>query len=314
MWDFGRYEKELLSLRWTALGQWEQWMSYALSGGGKRLRPFLAWLSYTFYAGGRAKWEEVLPLLHAIELFHTFTLIHDDIMDKSQIRRGLPTLYRQTNENVAILIGDAFLISAYQQLTSLPPEVCKQIGEVLCHAALRVCYGQLLDLEMSERPTAEASMEIYLKMITEKTGALLGAALEAGGILAGVPLSEAQKLREVGEGLGRFFQLQDDYLDAFGEATGKVKGGDIAEGKKTFLWLWLWERASPSERQVLDNLSLSPEERRMFGLKLYEKYELRPRAEAYLSEVRESLEERIQAVACKEALAEVLRQISERLR
>ncbi len=312
VWEIDKYEAALRESRWTELGAWEQWMHYALSGGGKRFRPYLAWRSYSFYAGEAASWSEALPLLKAIELLHTFTLVHDDVMDKSDLRRGRPTLYRLTDADTAILVGDALLIGVYQEIMHLPAHACKVVGDILSRAALRVCHGQLLDLDLTKRPTAEVSMDLYLQMITEKTGALIGAALEAGAALGGAAPPETQQLRALGEAIGRFFQLQDDYLDAFGEETGKIRGGDIAEGKKTFLWLWAWEKASPEERVQME--SLSGEARRTFGLELYERLGLRTAGEAYLQKAYDELMTLLPTVACHSMLSEIVQQLVGRAR
>jgi len=285
-------------------------MTYALAGGGKRLRPALAWESYRFYQGENASWEKGLPLLQAIELLHTFTLVHDDVMDRSVLRRGRPTLYKQTNENTAILIGDALLIAVYQRLAEIAEPALKPLITCLSQAALRVCHGQLQDLALAQTPTPQVSLKAYLHMITEKTGALLGAALEAGALLATAPQAECIALRQAGELLGRFFQLQDDYLDAFGEETGKIRGGDIAEGKKTFLWLWAWEEATLREKNLLEDPATPPEKRRETGLALYERLNLRKRGLTFLETAYEDF---LQA-AQKVQMGAVLRQIGESLR
>ncbi len=310
VWNLSAFEESLAGLRWPELGAWEKWMKYALDGGGKRLRPALAWESYRFYQGESASWEKALPLLQAIELLHTFTLVHDDVMDRSALRRGRPTLYKQTDENTAILIGDALLIAVYQRLAQMDVPETNQLATCLSQAALRVCHGQLQDLTLAQTPTPQVSMEAYLTMITEKTGALLGAALEAGALLAQAPMSECQQLRHAGELLGRFFQLQDDYLDAFGEETGKVRGGDIAEGKKTFLWLWAWEKATPHEKSLLEDPTTPPEKRREIGLNLYDRLALRERGQAFLQAAYEEFLQALQAVQ----MSKILRQIGESLR
>lgn len=312
VWDKAKYEDALTTLRWAEMGEWERWMQYALAGGGKRFRPQLAWFSYAFYAGAHASWEVALPLLRGIELLHTFTLVHDDVMDRSDLRRGRPTIYRLTDADTAILIGDALLIGVYQEVMHLPAHACKAIGDILSHAALRVCHGQLLDLDMTKRPTAEVGVELYLQMITEKTGALIGAALEAGAALAGADENETRALRIVGEAIGRYFQLQDDYLDAFGEETGKVRGGDIAEGKKTFLWLWAWQEASPEEQVQMERLS--GEARRAFGLELYERLGLRAAGEAYMQRAYDELMALLPTVACHSMLMGMVHQLAGRVR
>ncbi|MCS6790448.1 MAG: polyprenyl synthetase family protein [Bacteroidia bacterium] len=282
MWDLHLYDYTLLSLRWKELGEWEPWMHYALESGGKRVRPFLAWKAYAFYAGEAASWEEALPLLHAIELLHNFTLVHDDVMDRSPLRRGRLTLYQKTNENTAILIGDALLIAVYERLSYLPASVQPSITRIICEGALEVCQGQLSDLALAARPTAGVSMEEYEAMILQKTGALMGTALAVGGLLGGASSEEISLLKQIGRKIGRLFQLQDDYLDAFGEDTGKERGCDIAEGKKTFLWLWAYAEATPEEQSQLDSYCLPPEARREIGLALYERLGLRQRGASFL--------------------------------
>lgn len=293
MWDLHQYNHTLLSLRWPQLGEWEQWMHYVLESGGKRIRPFLAWKTYAFYAGEGASWDEALPLLHAIELLHNFTLVHDDVMDHSLLRRGRPTLHQKTDENTAILIGDALLIAVYERLSHLPLLVQPAITQMVCEAALEVCQGQLRDLALAARPTASVAMEEYEQMILQKTGALMGLALAAGGLLGGAPPEEIPLLKQIGQKVGRLFQLQDDYLDAFGEDTGKQRGSDIAEGKKTFLWLWAYAEAAPEEQSQLDSPHLPPEMRRELGLALYERLGLRQRAASFLMAAYQELLEEI---------------------
>ncbi|MCS6895194.1 MAG: polyprenyl synthetase family protein [Bacteroidia bacterium] len=312
MWQSDTYEKSLSELSWPYLGKWAQWMDYAVGGGGKRLRPYLVWRIYEFYAGESASWERALPLMRSIELLHTFTLVHDDVMDKSQLRRGKPTLYHLTDENTAILIGDALLIGVYQELMNLPPESCKRVASILSTAALRVCHGQLLDLELGRQPTASVTEASYFEMIKEKTGALIGAALEAGAALAQAPIEECERLRLIGESIGVYFQAQDDYLDAFGDHTGKSRGGDIVEGKKTFLWLWAWNEATEEDRSRLENMH--GEERRLFGLALYESLGLRERGEVFLKEVRQRTEELLIGVSCHALIREILHRLEGRSR
>lgn len=312
MWSPSKYEEALKGLDWGALGEWGKWAEYALSGGGKRLRPSLAWESYAFYAGEKARWEEALPLLHAIEILHTFTLVHDDVMDRSVLRRGRPTLHRETDEATAILIGDALLIRVYEQLMELPPALCKVVGEILSRAALRVCYGQLLDLDLAKRPTETVSMETYLQMITEKTGALIGAALAAGAALAGASADEVALLHQAGEGIGRFFQLQDDYLDAFGEEIGKLRGGDIVERKRTFLWLWAWAEATPEEKASLEADDIPAENRRQIGLALYERLGLKERAAEYLRHQQREVEALFDSLQSAALLLKIMHRLMHR--
>lgn len=274
------WQTEWVLEAWPELGQWERWMHYALTGGGKHLRPRLAWAVYRLYAK-EPTWEEALPALRAIERLHNFTLVHDDVMDDSPLRRGRPTLYRLTDANTAILLGDALLIAAYDSLASLPAPKVGPIVRYLSRQALRVCHGQLLDLALAREPTQAVSYEVYHQMITEKTGALMGASLAIGGLLAEVGPELVAQLQKAGETLGVFFQLQDDYLDAFSTQSGKKLGGDIAEGKKTFLWLWAYELAPPAIRRYMDEAS-DPETRRLEVLRFYQEAGLQARAKRFL--------------------------------
>ncbi len=276
------WEEALASTAWPELGEWERWMAYALEGGGKRLRPRLIWEAYATYTE-QPSLEAVLPAMHAIELVHTFTLVHDDVMDRSALRRDRPTLYRLTDANTAILIGDALLIAAYERLAALLPQQVGPVTQWLSRQALRVCHGQLLDLALAQRSTMSVALSDYLHMIQEKTGALMGAALAIGGLLAAQEKPLIEALQRAGEALGVFFQVQDDYLDAFSTQTGKVLGGDIVEGKRTFLWLWAYEEASPAIQRLMEDPEAG-EKRREVLLALYQREAFAQRAKAFLEE------------------------------
>lgn len=255
-------------------------MHYALEGGGKRLRPRLVWEVYALYAKGDPDLAEALPAMRAIELVHTFTLVHDDVMDRSDLRRGRPTIHTLKDENTAILIGDALMIAAYEVLSDLQPEVSTKVLRHLSRQALRVCHGQLLDLELARRPTPQVQIEDYLLMIREKTGALMGAAMAVGGLLAQQEAPLITALQDAGEKLGIFFQVQDDYLDAYSTETGKPLGGDIVEGKRTFLWLWAYEEGSPAVRALMEDPTKG-EERRAILLEYYHRPAFAQKARAF---------------------------------
>lgn len=274
------WEGLLPAITWPEMGSWEKWMHYALEGGGKRLRPRLVWEVYALYAKGDPDFVEALPAMRAIELVHTFTLVHDDVMDRSELRRGRPTIHTLTDENTAILIGDALIIAAYEVLSDLRLEVRAKVLRHLSRQALRVCHGQLLDLALAQRPTAAVKLEEYLQMIREKTGALMGAAMAIGGLLAQQEDPLITALQEAGEKLGIFFQVQDDYLDAYSTQTGKPLGGDIVEGKRTFLWLWAYEEASPAVRALMEDPTKG-EERRAILLEYYHKPAFAQKAQAF---------------------------------
>ena len=205
---------------------------YLLNLGGKRIRPLLA-LSVCNAEGSTS--QEALPASLAVELFHNFTLMHDDIMDKAPLRRGMVTVHEKYNENAAILSGDALFTAAYQAIELASPEVMPQLLKLLNKTSMEVCEGQQLDLDFEEQKNVTEQM--YLEMIRLKTSVLLASSCAMGAICAGASKERVELWYEFGENLGLAFQIQDDYLDTFGQqsSTGKKVGGDIIAGKKTFL-------------------------------------------------------------------------------
>ncbi len=205
---------------------------YFMSLGGKRMRPVMCMLAYEMY---RDDVELALPAALALELFHNFTLLHDDIMDLAPVRRGQATVHIKWNNDVAILSGDALYVLAYQQLQAVKPEVLPQVMRVFNRVALEVCEGQQYDMDFQLRDTV--SLEEYLHMIRLKTSVLLGGSLEIGVLLAGGSAREAHLAYTFGEKVGLAFQIHDDLLDAYGnpESFGKKPGGDILVNKHTFL-------------------------------------------------------------------------------
>ena len=193
-------------------------------------------------------------LAAAIELFHNFTLIHDDIMDKAPLRRGHPTVHQKYNESTAILAGDVMLVKAYDYINRLTPANIPRILELFNKTATEVCEGQQLDMDFESR--SDVSFDEYLHMITLKTSVLLAASLQMGGILGGGSLGNLDLLYEAGKKIGLAFQMQDDYLDAFGdpEKFGKQPGGDILSNKKTFLLIHALETATAAQKQELRQL------------------------------------------------------------
>lgn len=199
--------------------------------------------------------QDVSMALHpalGIELFHNFTLLHDDIMDKAPLRRGNPTVHEKWNDSVAILSGDALFIKAYQELIQTRPEVLPRTLEIFNRTALEICEGQQLDMEFEDRE--DVSIADYIHMITYKTAVLLGCSLQVGALIGGASEKQAQALYDFGLNAGIAFQLQDDILDVFGESqkVGKQKGGDIIANKKTFLLLKALELAKGETRVNLD--------------------------------------------------------------
>lgn len=227
-------------------------VNYVMDLGGKRLRPAMVLLGYRLFD---TQVEKALPLAYAVEVFHNFTLVHDDIMDAAPLRRGQPTVHHAFDVNRAILSGDVMLILAYEYLAQLPqtaflPEVLRVFNQV----AREVCEGQQLDMEFETR--LQVAIPEYIRMIELKTAVLLAGSLAIGAIAAGASREDVARLYDFGRFSGIAFQLQDDLLDAFGESekVGKRIGGDIAQNKKTFLWLKALELASPAQLSELNAL------------------------------------------------------------
>lgn len=216
-------------------------VEYSLEMGGKRLRPVLLLLSYNMFSDAV---QNALPAALAIEIFHNFTLLHDDIMDKAEVRRNRPTVHKKFSENSAILSGDVMAFLSYQYLLECKSENLREVLGLFTKTAIEVCEGQQLDMEFENRLNVEESE--YLEMIRLKTAVLLACGLKAGALLANTGIKIANQLYEYGINLGIAFQLQDDLLDSFGsqESFGKKIGGDILANKKTFLSIKALENAT----------------------------------------------------------------------
>lgn len=260
-------------------------IEYLLRLPAKRTRPMLALMGYRWQAPG-ADLRTVFPLAKAIEMFHNFTLVHDDIMDNAPERRGQPTIHARWNGSLAILAGDALLILAYRELNALHAH--PRYGHLLEYfheTALRVCEGQVMDLDQAE--AVSVKLEDYIEMIRRKTAVLLGSSIAMGALVAGAGPVEVAKLQVFGETAGVAFQLQDDYLDLYADQAdfGKRIGGDIVEGKKNILWLLAQEAASDNERVEMRMRMADTEDSEAKIEWFREKYELwdvRKRAEALI--------------------------------
>lgn len=215
-------------------------IAYTLDEGGKRLRPVLVLLSCDLFGGNLEK--ALFPAM-GLEIFHNFTLLHDDIMDQADIRRGKEAVHKKWNSNTAILSGDTMFVLAYEYVAKTDPALLPQVMELFNDTAKKVCEGQQYDMNFETRK--DVSIEEYLMMIRLKTAVLIACSLKLGAILSQADQAEAEKIYEYGIHLGLAFQLQDDFLDAFGEASkfGKAIGGDIVTNKKTFLYLKAFELA-----------------------------------------------------------------------
>ena len=224
-------------------------IKYTIELGGKRLRPTLCLLAAEMFG---AKLDEALSSAIAIEIFHNFTLIHDDIMDKAPIRRGKMSVYRKWNENIAILSGDAMMAMAYQYLLKNDPAKLHPIIETFNKFAIEVCEGQQFDMNFETEK--DLSLDDYINMIRLKTSVLIAGSLKIGAIIGGAKEEDIQNLYAFGENIGIAFQLKDDYLDVFSneQKFGKQTGGDILTNKKTFLFLKAYELADAASKKELD--------------------------------------------------------------
>ena len=242
-------EKELerVSVEQSPVGLYAP-IGYALSSGGKRIRPRLVLMGCELF-GGDVK--AALPLATAIEVFHNFTLLHDDIMDNADTRRGRATVHKKWDANTAILSGDAMLIKAYEQLEGVAASKLPELLHLFSRTALEVCEGQQYDMDFEQ--SAQVSLSDYFNMIRLKTAVLLGAALKMGAIVANASAEDANHLYAFGINIGIAFQLRDDYLDVYGNEQnfGKKIGGDILCGKRTFLLINAFDRCTASQKQSI---------------------------------------------------------------
>lgn len=231
-------------------------IAYILSLGGKRMRPVLTLMTAEIF---NSDYKKALAAATAVEVFHNFSLIHDDIMDDAPLRRGNETVHEKWDVNTGILSGDAMLILAYQYFEHYEPKIFQSLAKLFSKTALEVCEGQQWDVDFEQRD--DVSIPEYLKMIEYKTAVLVGAAMKMGAIVAETSEKNANLIYDFGLNLGIAFQLQDDYLDAFGdpETFGKQVGGDIIENKKTYLYLKALEFSKKEEKeQLLHLFSIQP--------------------------------------------------------
>ncbi len=227
---------------------------YILSLGGKKIRPILTLMATDIFG---VDYKKAFAAALTVEVFHNFTLIHDDIMDDAPLRRGYKTVHEKWDVNTGILSGDAMMILAYQYLESYDAITFKKLSQLFNKTALEVCEGQQMDIDFETRN--DVSIEEYIKMISLKTSVLVATALKMGAIVAKASEEDAQKIYGFGLNLGIAFQLQDDYLDAFGnpKTFGKQVGGDIIENKKTYLYIKALELCNETEKRVLSELFTS---------------------------------------------------------
>lgn len=225
-------------------------VSYVLSLGGKRIRPVLMLMAYNLY---REDVKSILQPATGIEVYHNYTLLHDDLMDRADMRRGKATVHKVWNDNVAILSGDAMLVLAYQFMAQCASERLKDVMDLFSLTALEICEGQQLDMEFEQRK--DVKEDEYIEMIRLKTSVLLAASLKIGAILGGASKEDADALYDFGVNLGLAFQLKDDLLDVYGDPLrfGKNIGGDILCNKKTYLVIKAFEHANTDQEALLND-------------------------------------------------------------
>ncbi len=253
-------------------------IDYMMQLGGKRLRPVLTLMACELYDKNVNK---ALDAALAIEVFHNFTLVHDDIMDNAPLRRGKETVYKKWDMPIAILSGDLMMIKAVEILSKTIDTPLLPLLQVFNKTAAEVCEGQQIDMNFETRK--DVTHAEYLEMITLKTAVLLGCALKIGALIGGADEEDADNLYAYGKNIGIAFQIQDDILDSFGKEAeiGKRIGGDIASNKKTLLLIELLESAMKDDKALLNTLFVEPDEDKKIAevLKLYEKYQIRQFAE-----------------------------------
>ena len=223
-------------------------IQYELSLGGKRIRPVLMLMAYNLY---KEDVDSILSQAAGLETYHNHTLLHDDVMDKADMRRNKPTVHRVWNENAAILSGDAMLILAYRLMADCPTDKLKEVLDVFTQTTMEICEGQQWDMEFETR--MDVSVDEYIEMIRLKTSVLLAAALKIGACLAGASTEDADKLYDFGVSMGLAFQLQDDWLDVYGDPNvfGKNIGGDILCNKKTYMLITALNQADDKQSEEL---------------------------------------------------------------
>ena len=224
-------------------------LRYMMKIGGKSIRPRLCLLAYSLFKDDFT--EEILSPAAALEVFHSFTLIHDDIMDKADVRRGVPTVYKKWDENTAILSGDVMSIESYKMIAKAPAAVLPEVLKLFSNTAAEVCEGQQYDMDFENM--THVPMDEYLKMIGLKTAVLIACAAKMGALIGGASAEEAELLYKFGYDIGLAFQITDDWLDTYGDPKvfGKAIGGDILNNKKTWLMIKAQNNASPAELNAL---------------------------------------------------------------
>lgn len=309
------FTEEILKLNWNVspLGLYEP-IGYVLSLGGKRIRPMLTLMSCDMFGGDVKK---ALPAALALEVFHNFTLLHDDVMDKAEMRRGRQTVHKKWNENTAILSGDVMQIKAYQFLSEVPEIHLKQVLDLFSQMACEVCEGQQYDMEFEQRmDVMEAE---YLEMIRLKTAVLLATSLKIGAIIAGADKYNADLLYDFGINIGLAFQLKDDLLDVYGDEKtfGKKIGGDILCNKKTYMLITALQQAQGDDKIELlswiDAKEFHPQEKIQTVTKLYDKLDIKSICEIKMKAFFEKSLENLNKIEIPVANKQILTNLAQSL-
>lgn len=289
-------------------------IKYVLSIGGKRIRPVLMLLSYNLYKDNP---ESILMQACALETYHNYTLLHDDLMDNADVRRGMPTVHRKWDANTAILSGDSMLVLAYQRMAQCDPSKLKPVLDLFTETALEIGEGQQYDMDF-ERRTDVTEAE-YIEMIRLKTSVLLACAMKTGAILADAPAADADRLYQFGEQIGLAFQLQDDLLDVYGDPAvfGKAIGGDIVSNKKTYMLINAYQLAGPSQRSELMRwitaVDFDRAEKVAAVTRIYDELGIRGLCEARINQYFDRASEYIAAVGVDDARKEQLRRFAQEM-
>jgi geranylgeranyl diphosphate synthase type II len=287
-------------------------IKYVLSMGGKRLRPTLMLLAYDLY---RDDPESILMQALALETYHNYTLLHDDLMDNADLRRGHETVHKRWDANTAILSGDSMLVLAYERMAKCPIEKLKPVMDLFTETALEIGEGQQYDMDFEKRN--DVTEDEYIEMIRLKTSVLLACALKMGAILADAPADDADTLYHFGEQIGLAFQLQDDYLDVYGDPKvfGKAIGGDITSNKKTFMLINAFNRANETQYKELlkwtEAKDFDREEKVKAVTELYNQMGIDRLAEEKIAFYFEQSKKYLDAVRVDEARKQALRQYAE---
>lgn len=289
-------------------------IEYVLAAGGKRIRPSFVLMAYNLFHDDV---DRILPVATALETYHNYTLLHDDLMDKADMRRGRPTVHKKWDDNTAILSGDTMLVLAYEHLAKCDTKYLKPALDLFTETALEVSEGQQFDMEFETRN--DVAEEEYIKMIRLKTSVLLACALKMGAVVAGASDADANALYAFGEKVGLAFQLQDDLLDVYGDPKvfGKAIGGDITSNKKTFMLINAFNRADTETRAELERWTTAtefdPAEKIAAVTEIYNRLGIDKLAEQRIKEYFEHSRQHLDELSVSDDRKAVLREYTERM-